>query len=72
MRGFDHSSEKRLYEHFGDEVVGPARLSPELETWGLFLTTRGRQVPYLEAAVSFDVYFAGSASKDALHSFEQK
>jgi hypothetical protein len=32
----------RLYEHFGYEVVGHARVSPELETWGLFLTTRGR------------------------------
>ena len=49
-----------------------ARVTPELETWGLFLTTRERQVTYLEAAVSFDVYFAGSASKDVLHSFEQK
>ena len=72
MRGFDHSSEKGSYEHFGCEVVGHVRVTPELETWGLFLTTRGRQAPYLEAAVSFDVYFAGSASKDALHSFEQK
>ncbi len=32
----------RLYEHFGYEVVGHARVTPELETWGLFLTTRGR------------------------------
>jgi hypothetical protein len=25
-----------LYEHLGYEVVGHARISPELETWGLF------------------------------------
>jgi GNAT superfamily N-acetyltransferase len=28
-----------LYEHFGYGVVGHARVSPELETWGLFLAT---------------------------------
>ena len=32
----------QLYEHFGYEVIGHARVTPELETWGLFLTTRGR------------------------------
>ncbi len=25
-----------LYEHFGYRVVGHARLSPELDTWGFF------------------------------------
>jgi len=25
-----------LYEHFGYEVIGHARVSPELETWGFF------------------------------------
>ena len=31
-----------LYEHFGYDVVGRARVTPELETWGMFLTMRGR------------------------------
>ena len=33
----------RLYEHFGYEVIGHARVSPDLETWGLFLKTSARQ-----------------------------
>ena len=31
-----------LYEHCGYHVVGHAQVAPDLETWGLFLTTRGR------------------------------
>ncbi len=30
-----------LYEHFGYVVVGHVRVSPSLESWGLFLETRG-------------------------------
>lgn len=30
----------RLYEHFGYRVIGHARVSPGLETWGLFLEKR--------------------------------
>lgn len=30
-----------LYEHFGYEVIGYARVSPELETWGFFRPDRG-------------------------------
>ncbi|HYN05766.1 MAG TPA: GNAT family N-acetyltransferase [Vicinamibacterales bacterium] len=29
-----------LYEHFGYQVYGHVRVSPELESWGLFLTVR--------------------------------
>jgi len=32
----ENPSNVALYEHFGYRVVGHARLSPELETWGFF------------------------------------
>lgn len=32
-----------LYEHFGYEIVGHARVSPELESWGLFSPIRSRR-----------------------------
>lgn len=31
-----------LYEHFGYEVIGHARVTDHLETWGMFLSTRTR------------------------------
>jgi GNAT superfamily N-acetyltransferase len=31
-----------LYEHFGYDVVGHANVTPDLETWGMFLSMRGR------------------------------
>ena len=36
----------RLYEHFGYRVIGHARVTADLETWGLFLEkTPGRKTP---------------------------
>ena len=36
----------RLYEHFGYRVIGQARVTADLETWGLFLATSpGRETP---------------------------
>jgi hypothetical protein len=29
-----------LYEHFGYRVVGHARVSPDMETWGMYLATK--------------------------------
>ncbi len=34
------SANVKLYERFGYTVTGHARVSPELETWGMFLPTR--------------------------------